>query len=287
MYYNFKYLIFLTLYKLLFFFEKLFNKEIILHFKEFIEKKSYTTINLNQKKLVFFTPNTLVKWRVKTILDKEPETLEWIDNFKLNKKKIFWDIGANIGLYSIYASRKKNLDIYAFEPSTSNLRVLSRNIYMNNLNKKINIVPFALNNVENHFLNFNENEFIEGGALNAFGEKKNYEGKNFKPSNIYKTFGTTINKMIEEKNLNIPNYIKIDVDGIEHLILRKANKILKEKKIESILIELNENYQKQFNEIKNIFKNYNFVLKKKDRNDKYYGEKFAKIYNYIFEKKSN
>ena len=43
---------------------------------------------------------------------------------------------------------------------------------MNNLNKKINIVPFALNNVENHFLNFNENEFIEGGALNAFGEKK-------------------------------------------------------------------------------------------------------------------
>ena len=91
--------------------------------------------------------------------------------------------------------------------------------------------------------------------------------------------------MIEEKNLNIPNYIKIDVDGIEHLILRKANKILKEKKIESILIELNENYQKQFNEIKNIFKNYNFVLKKKDRNDKY-REKFAKIYNYIFEKKA-
>ena len=61
--------------------------------------------------------------------------------------------------------------------------------------------------------------------------------------------------MIEKKNLNIPNYIKIDVDGIEHLILRKANKILKkEKKIESILIELNENYQKQFNEIKNILK---------------------------------
>ena len=44
-------------------------------------------MNLNRKKLVFFTPNTLVKWRVKTILDKEPETLEWIDNFKLNKKK--------------------------------------------------------------------------------------------------------------------------------------------------------------------------------------------------------
>ena len=50
----------------------------------------------------------------------------------------FWDVGANIGLYSIYAGMKfKNIEIICFEPSTSNTRALSRNISINNLYNKI------------------------------------------------------------------------------------------------------------------------------------------------------
>ena len=41
----------------------------------------------------------------KYFFSKEPETLEWIDNFSKDSS-IFWDIGANIGLYSIYNSIK-------------------------------------------------------------------------------------------------------------------------------------------------------------------------------------
>ena len=63
------------------------------------------------------------------LLTKEPETLEWIDQFK-GDKIVFWDIGANVGLYSIYAALKhKDIQIISFEPSVNNLRVLSRNIY--------------------------------------------------------------------------------------------------------------------------------------------------------------
>ena len=52
----------------------------------------------------FYEPNNLISWRVRTILDKEPDTIEWIDNFSIdnNDNFIFWDIGANIGLYSLY-----------------------------------------------------------------------------------------------------------------------------------------------------------------------------------------
>ena len=40
----------------------------------------------------------------------------------------------NIGLYSIYAAlRHKNIEVISFEPSTNNLRILSRNISINNL----------------------------------------------------------------------------------------------------------------------------------------------------------
>ena len=71
--------------------------------KEFIEEDSYTAINILAKKITFFTPTKITKWRVDTFFSKEPETLEWIDSFKNTNKIIFWDIGSNIGLYSIYA----------------------------------------------------------------------------------------------------------------------------------------------------------------------------------------
>ncbi len=55
----------------------------------------------------FAVPNGLCRYRADTFSSKEPETLAWIDNFSENS--IFWDIGANVGLYSIYAAKKKRV----------------------------------------------------------------------------------------------------------------------------------------------------------------------------------
>ena len=50
----------------------------------------YDFIFIKNKKIKFFIPNHISKWRVETFFNKEPETLEWIDNFK--KKKLFFGI---------------------------------------------------------------------------------------------------------------------------------------------------------------------------------------------------
>ena len=85
----------------------------------------------------FFIPSPIISWRVDTFYSKEPETLEWINSFE-KKNIVFWDIGANIGLYSIYNSLKNpSSTTISFEPSTSNLRTLSRNISLNNLEKRL------------------------------------------------------------------------------------------------------------------------------------------------------
>ena len=84
-----------------------------------------------------------------------------------------------------------------------------------------------------------EKQFREGGALNAFGVEYDFSGKKFSVENSYNTFGTPIDDLIE-KTLDIPNYIKIDVDGIEDLILAGAKKMLSNKKVKSILIEIND-----------------------------------------------
>jgi FkbM family methyltransferase len=220
---------------------------------------------------------------VNTYFQKEPETLEWINTFGSKNKIIFWDIDGNIGLYSIYAAlRHSNIEIITFEPSTSNLRVLSRNISLNKLDEKIIICQFPLTDKDNSFLLFKENSFEEGSALNSFGENYDYDGNIFSSNNQYTIYGTSINYLLDNRILQIPNYIKIDVDGIEHLILKGGNKYLNSPLIKSISIELNEDFSEQFIEVNKILKDSKFILKHKKRAKGFYGNKSSKIYNYVF-----
>ena len=261
------------------------NRSFLIYFKDFIEDNAYKKINISNTKTSFFIPNRLVEWRVDTFFTKEPETLEWIDGFEKKNNLIFWDIGANIGLYSIYnVIKNKNSVSISFEPSSSNLRVLTRNISINRLEKNIKVFPLPLTNKVNQFQIMNENDFIEGGSLNSFGEKFNFEGEIFENKMNYQIFGTSINYLIENNILEIPDYIKIDVDGIEHFILEGASKYLENKKIKSLSIEINENFKEQYEKVMEIMKKNNFkVLHKKHNKDLIPTEsKYSKIFNYIF-----
>ena len=279
------------IYKIFFYLDLLFYKitkrSILIWFKEFIQKDSYKTIEVLNKKVNFFIPNQTTQWRVETFFTKEPETLEWIDSFVNSKKIIFWDIGANIGLYSIYAALKyPNIEIISFEPSTSNLRVLSRNISINNLEEKIKIFQLPLTKNENQYLMFEENEFIEGWSMHTFGAGIDFEGKKIQPKNKYKIFGTNINYLINNNILSAPNYIKIDVDGIEHLILEGANSYLENSEIRSVSIELNENFKEQFSSVLKIMDKSKFSIKHKKHASLFdNSDKFSNTFNYIFEKK--
>jgi FkbM family methyltransferase len=278
-------------FRLLVFLDKIFKiitkRSILIWFNDFIQQSSYKSIKILDQEIRFFTPNQLLEWRVNTFFSKEPETLEWIDSFQENKNLIFWDIGANIGLYSIYSSLKHpKSTIIAFEPSSSNLRVLTRNISINNLEKNIKVIPMPLTNKKNVFQEMNEGQFIEGGALNSFGEKFDFEGKKFKPTMKYNLLGTTINYFLENSILDIPDYIKIDVDGIEHFILEGGDKFLNHKKVKSLSIEINENFKQQYETVLYLMKKYGFKLLHKKHNEDMFSKqsKFNKTFNYIFVK---
>ena len=76
---------------------------------------TFLTTNMDQEYLVthknitlkLSVPNGLTYLRAKTFSVKEPETLDWIDGF--NENSTFWDIGCNVGLYSVYAAKKNML----------------------------------------------------------------------------------------------------------------------------------------------------------------------------------
>ena len=290
MFKNFSYLIYKLVKSFDFFFKFFFKKSLISWFKDFLSNDSYQIVQVDKKKIKFFVPNHLTEWRVNTFFTKEPETIAWINKFNNNKKFNFWDIGSNIGLYSIYAAvTHSNCQVISFEPSSNNLRVLTRNISINNLENNIKVFTNPLTNKSKKFLMMKHNEFIEGGALNSFGENLNFEGKEQSYPMKYQLFGLSIKDILDDKILEIPDYIKIDVDGIEHLILSGAENYLKDPNIKSISVEINENFKTQFSNIIEIMKKNNFSFLEKKQNDELKNSSgpFSQSFNYIFEKKRN
>ena len=267
------------IYKILFFhlrlLDKILNVRLSYVFMDLISKNSYEFIYIKNKKVFFFIPNSFTKYRLETFFTKEVDTINWIKNFK-RKKNVFWDIGANIGNYSIFSAiLNNNTKVYAFEPSALNLRVLSRNISINNLEKKITIIQLPLSNKSNQINLMQETTFEEGGSFNSFGVKYNSSLKSIKKSDIknkYNILGTSLDSLVRSKSIDLPDYIKIDVDGIEHLVLSGARNILVNKKIKSILIELYPDNKLLFNKSIKILRSCNFKFDRK------------KGFNYIFKK---
>ena len=113
-------------------------------------------------------PNELTLYRAKTFSTKEPETLNWIDNF--GGEGPFYDIGANIGIYSLYHAKLYDTPVYAFEPSYFNLVNLAKNINLNNLTDRIIIISNPLFD-SNVMANFNMESIEEGSAHSTFSKE--------------------------------------------------------------------------------------------------------------------
>ncbi len=188
----------------------------------------------------FICPNYLSDWRAQTFRVKEPETLDWIDTMK--DEEIFWDVGANIGIFSLYAVKAKNANVFSFEPSVFNLELLTRNIFQNQLQDRISVVPIALSN-STGFNNMRMTTTEWGGALSTFGEDFGWDGKKLNENFQYTTAGITMDEAVNKLKIPLPGYLKMDVDGLEHLILQGGDEVLKN--VESILIEVNENFEEQ------------------------------------------
>lgn len=198
---------------------------------------NYNPKLLNIKKNIdFYTPTKITSFRAKTIYSKEPETIMWIDKFG-GKNKILFDVGANIGVYSLYyaklyASNAKN--VYSFEAQENNISLLKRNTILNKSNNQIVTLPFALFNKNeiNYLIYSQENKY--GVAATSFGKKSIFaREKTYKNLTISFSIDFLVNNFIVPK----PSLIKIDVDGNELDIVLGAIKTINSKKCDSILIE--------------------------------------------------
>lgn len=218
---------------------------------------NFEKVEFNNKNIYLLNVNNITHFRTKTLFSKEPETIEWINNFNEGDK--FWDIGANIGIYSIYSQFiEKNIETLAFEPSVFNLEVLVKNINKNNLENKISIITNPLYSIS-CIDKFNISTVQKGGANSNFSDVD----FNRVAQAFYKTNSINFKLLFNEYNLVSPDKLKIDVDGNELDILKSLFNT--ENKVKSILLEINTNK----NELEDLLKSNNFknVFKSNQRNN--------------------
>lgn len=209
-------------------------------------------------RLRFSAPNALCDWRAQTFSTKEPETLAWIDS--IPEGALLWDVGANIGLYAVYAAARRKCRVWAFEPSVFNLELLARNIHLNGLVSQVCIVPLALSNsVGSNELRMTTTEW--GGALSTFGEAYGWDGEAIRKVFEFQTMGLPMDAVRDLLGIPQPDFIKMDVDGIEHLILSGGESVLRG--VREVLIEVNDDFKEQADGCERLLRGAGLTMKHK------------------------
>ena len=240
---------------------------------------STTTVRHRETDLTFVVPNRVNRLRAVTFSTKEPETLAWID--QIPEGAMLWDVGANVGLYTCYAAKARRCQVCAFEPSVFNLEVLARNIHLNRLTERVTIVPLPLSDGRGvSTLNMTTTEW--GGAFSTFGQAYGHDGQPLRTTFEFRTAGFAMSDAAGLLGLRQPQYIKMDVDGIEHLILKGGGDVLRQ--VTGVLIEVNEEFETQARDCARYLTEAGLVLAEKRHADMFEHSIFKNTYNQIWQR---
>lgn len=181
--------------------------------------------------------NWITHYRWHSYDSKEPETLDWIDNV-VDADGVLFDVGANIGLYSLYAGRKHpRLGVLAFEPEYANLHLLRDNVVLNGLHDRIEVYSIALGD-RSGLSRLHVQDLTPGAALHTESGERLRTTETGAPV-VWREgiWVTTLDEFCRKRGL-WPTALKIDVDGGEARVLAGAREALG--RVSSVLVEVGD-----------------------------------------------
>ena len=198
----------------------------------------HQTVSDGATEVVYATPTMITKWRVDTLFTKEPDTIEWIRSFQPGE--VLVDIGANVGMYTIWAAKTRGVRVFAFEPESQNYALLYKNIVLNGLSEQVIAYCAALSDEARYSL-LHLSQFQLGGSCHSFGEKVDHRLEHRESKISQGCISTTLDQLVASGVVPMPDHIKIDVDGLEHKVLAGCRNVVGDRRLKSILVEINTN----------------------------------------------
>lgn len=166
----------------------------------------------------------------RTAATKEPFTVEWIES--LPAGEVLYDIGANVGAYSLIAARRPQgpLRVVAFEPGYATFAALCTNVVGNDTADRITPLPVTLGE-STRLATFSYTNLSAGAASHGLGVPAQAPVAYEQPVLMY-----ALDDLVSRFQLPVPQHLKIDVDGAELAVMRGAAGLLA--RVGSLMVEL-------------------------------------------------
>ena len=128
------------------------------------------------------------------------------------------DVGANIGLHSIrWIDAFPDGECFAFEPSRATAEILRRNVALNGLDERVEVIEQALADTAGERTFFSASD-------DAYSSLRDTRRKTI--TETYPVDVTTVDAFVEARSLTKVDLIKIDVEGLEGQVLQGAEHTL-------------------------------------------------------------
>jgi FkbM family methyltransferase len=189
--------------------------------------RSKKELTLNGVTCSFHTPTPSIAEDVSTFIGEE-EVLRDLFS-QLDSEDVLWDVGASLGLYSVFSSAKVN-HVYAFEPERWTRNQLARNIALNQC-RNVTVLPVALGRSDGTTQLFTA--LSPNVGTHALARRMDYRVRR-QGKEIPVHRGDTL---VEDGSLGIPSILKIDVEGAELQVLSGLQITLQRSTLRLILVE--------------------------------------------------
>ena len=209
--------------------------------------------------LKFYAPSPLLRARAASVMAKEPDTIAWIGTF--DRSALFWDVGANVGVFTLYAAASRGCRVLAFEPSAANFFALAKNIEINDLAGRVSAYCLAVAPVTALGV-INLDSMAMGAAMSQFGRAG--EGSRYASGRVpivQGVAGITIDDLVARFNAPPPTHLKIDVDGLELPILQGGAAVLRNPVLREVMVELSLSDQAETARATNMLEASGFRLR--------------------------
>jgi FkbM family methyltransferase len=156
------------------------------------------------------------------------EEFKLIENY-LEKNDIVFDIGTNMGFYTVWMSRfiNQNGKIHCFEPDKENYSRLQTNVALNNIESIIKTNRCAVSD-------------SDGWLKFTVGRDGENQISNFALDSALEVQSITLDTYLESEGIQHVAYMKIDVEGFELHVLKGSKEMLENKKVDIIQLEINQ-----------------------------------------------
>jgi FkbM family methyltransferase len=208
----------------------------------------------------------------------EPEFLDYID--ALPEGVVFYDAGASIGHFALYAAIKRGAQVYAFEPEAQNFGTLELNHHLNRASLR---QPFSSFNVA-----LSDQRGVGKLFTRVYGAGEHVKildtpetrdtHEHFDPQHVQTILTLTLDELVDGFGLPVPAAMKIDVDGAEIPLLHGARRVLEDPTLRSVFIELAQDAATETG----LLEGAGFALTRRDPVVRMSGGFYEGLYNCVF-----